>query len=148
MRLMTLPVVLFLLTTGPAVAQDWKKDLARPLVTVTGGTMRHQATELCTFATDDEGSEPRRLQVRMRSEAPAAGLISRDNFVAVTTFVGFSILDQLGDADCKTTSAVIGAPDLDINLVMTADGLQVEIKDTRSGETNRETTLWSDLFAG
>lgn len=96
---------------------------------------------------------------RLRSEAPAAGVISRDNFVALTTQVFTSIMIMaLAEAyevpastfmngfDYKKLSAPIGTPDLEINIIMTGEGLQIELVDTGSNERSRFTETWDNFF--
>ncbi len=87
------------------------------------------------------------LQVKTRSEAPQGRLISRDNFVAITTAVAVTVLAQLGGAECKTLKAPIGNADLEISIQMTTEGFQVEYHDTRTGQKSRNTTRWEQLFS-
>jgi hypothetical protein len=44
-------------------------------------------------------------------------------------------------------TAAIGTPDLDLNLVMTNEGMQLESVITASGERSRQTITWAEVFA-
>ena len=67
----------------PAVAQEWKQLLAKELVTIKAGKMVTDEYDLVKINVP--GYEPVQLQIKIHSEAPAVGLMSRDNFVATTT---------------------------------------------------------------
>ena len=138
-------VALLLLTTGHAA--DWKEELSQPLVKTVGSKMVLEDFELCSGATQEDGSEQASIQVRTRSEAPKDGFISRDYFVAITSILKVEILEQFEDIDCKTLQSPIGTPDLQINLVMTEEGLQVEVANTGTGQKTRNTVQWRELFA-
>lgn len=129
------------------LAQDWKKELSSPLVTISGSKMIYEGFDLCSVAPPQEGAETSSIQVKTRSEAPKGAFISRDYFVALTAAISIAIVEQLGDPDCKTLDAPIGNPDLEINIHMTEGGMQVEYSDTTTGQKSRSTTRWQDLFA-
>ncbi|MDP2325590.1 MAG: hypothetical protein Q8N51_16395 [Gammaproteobacteria bacterium] len=134
--------------SGSASADDnWKKELAGPLVTISGGKMIFQEFELCTVTPTAPGSEPLTVQVKTRSEAPAGTFISRDNFIALTAMVSVLQTAALGDDNCKTLSAPIGDPDLTIDIHMTKEGFQVASEYVRTGQKNSVTTRWQNLFA-
>lgn len=139
--------VFAMLCTPGVSAADWKKELAGPLVRISGTTMVYEEFELCTIAPTQEGTEASSIQVRTRSEAPKDTFISRDNFVVITAAVSMAAVEQLGEPECKTLDTPIGQPDLEINIRMTESGMQVEYNDTTSGQKSRSTTLWQDLFA-
>jgi hypothetical protein len=131
-----------------AAAQDWKKELASPLVRLAGRKMLIEQHELCAIpSAQKEQLRPSSLQVKTRSEAPQGKFVSRDNFVAITTAVALNVLAQLGGAECKTLKAPIGSADLEISIQMTEEGFQVEYHDTRTGQKSRNTTRWEQLFA-
>ncbi|MCC7257545.1 MAG: hypothetical protein IT486_04180 [Gammaproteobacteria bacterium] len=134
------------LLVNVAVAADWKKELAGPLVQSTGGKMIYQELELCSMPTES-GPEPTSFQVRTRSEAPKDQFISRDYFVAITASMIVEVVEQMGEPDCKTLDTAIGHPDIEINIYMAVEGMQVEIANTGTGEKSRSTVRWEDLFA-
>jgi hypothetical protein len=130
-----------------AAAQEWRKELAEPLVKLTSGKMLIETHELCQIPSSRSRQQKSTLQIKTRSEAPQGRLISRDNFVAITTTVALDVLAQLGGAECKTLKAPIGSADLEISIQMTAEGFQAEYHDTRTGQKSRNTTRWEQLFA-
>jgi hypothetical protein len=86
-------------------------------------------TESCILNITLPGYEPANLQYQITSEAPASGVNSRDNFVALTTQVSvFVLVRALSEAyavpastflqgvDLKETEQLIGNPDLRLNL--------------------------------
>jgi len=66
----------------PAVAQEWKQLLAKELVTIKAGKMVTEEYDLVKINVP--GYEAVQLQLKVHAEAPAVGLMSRDNFVAIT----------------------------------------------------------------
>lgn len=148
MRLLSTFVSLVaLLTMSSDFAADWKKELARPLVKVVSNQMVYEEFALCTVPPDNNDAEPSAFQMKTRSEAPHGQFISRDYFVAITAMLQTEILGQFGDVDCTPLKSPIGTPDLEIKLVMTQEGMQVETTDTKTGQKNRETLRWDDIFA-
>lgn len=136
------------IVSGSASAEDnWRKELAGPLVIIAGGKMIFQEFELCAVTSTAPGSEPLTVQVKTRSEAPAGTFISRDNFIAITAIVSASLTAEFGNDNCKTLNAPIGDPDLKIDIHMTKEGLQVASEDVRTDQKNSVTTRWQDLFA-
>ncbi len=57
-----------------------------------------------------------------------------------------SFSDFLDAYDSEPLDAPIGTPDLELNLVMSGGGVQVEVVNTATGERTRETTTWTDIF--
>ena len=105
------------------------------------------------------GVEPIQLQIKYHSEAPAEGIVSQDMFVLLSTQVNTSLLfgilseayqvsfsDFLDAYDSEPLDAPIGTPDLELNLVMTGGGVQFEIVDTATGERQRQTSTWAEVF--
>jgi len=151
LTLATLPI-------GPATAQEWKQQLAKELVTIRAGKMVAEEYQLAKIAVP--GYEPTQLQLKVHAEAPAVGLMSRDNFVAITTqlvvitfYTAFAEAYQvpasqfLEAVDFTELATPIGTPDVEINLFMTADGLQFEWVNTSTGQRKRSTMAWADVFA-
>ena len=130
-----------ILTPQFAVSQESQADLLKDLVHIVNGKMVITDNELLT---QSDGTS---IQIKAYSEAPAAGLISRDYFVeafSILTYEMINLLKSDDKAETKTLSELIGNPDVEINLYMTKGGIQIEIK---SGEeTNRKTMQWSEMF--
>lgn len=147
MKLMGSVAILASVLAAPsAIAGDWRKELAAPLVKIAGGKMIYEEFELCSGAAQ-EGTETSSIEVRTRSEAPNSKFISRDNFVALTAAMSMELLEQFGDLDCKTLDAPIGAADVEITFHMAEAGMQVEVSNTGTGQKSRSTMRWEDLFA-
>ena len=64
-----------------AEEKDWEKDLLEELVNVKDGKMTIQEYGLLSFPATPN----KKVQIRLYSEAPAKDVITRDNFVAITT---------------------------------------------------------------
>ena len=110
------------------------------------------------FAAPASTEQPPRFQLRIHSEAPRYGVVSRDKFVLYTAMIELQFRLRLLDAakgippsqvldllDCEIIGAPIGTPDIELNTTMTADGIQVEWVDGTTGKAERVTTLWEDL---
>ncbi len=132
---------------APAGEEKWRKELAADLVKTADGKMTIVRHELVTIRAEEEGSD-RRKTVRVRSEAPESGVLSRDNFVAYTEKVYMGFLQGLADGEDFTTEAIDAPKDVDveINVTMNRDGFQVEGVDKKTGERNPVTQKWSELF--
>ena len=50
--------------------------------------------------------------------------------------------------DYTELESLIGNADVEINLVMTNEGLQMEIANTSTGEVIRHTITWAEVYAG
>ena len=149
---------LALLTSAGSAQEDWRALLQKDLVEIQGDLMvwDHFSMEQLEF----DGVEPIRIQVKYHSEAPAEGLMSRDNFVQISTMTNMTILfiafaegmgvtmsEFLNAYDVEELDAPIGTPDLELTLVMTGGGIQFEIVDTTTGERSRETQTWAQIFS-
>jgi len=95
----------------------------------------------------------------VHAEAPAAGVISRDNFVAMTTSMqsGFligvfaqeypvSAFEFMQGFNFTQLEEAIGTPDLELNLIMTDQGIQSEYVNTATGANSRSTTTWTEMY--
>lgn len=154
----TVLALLALLIAAPGLdAQDWREQLARDAVAIKDGKMVYEEVGLIKIKV--AGYEPAQFQVKVRSEAPASGVISRDNFVSLTaqSFLTFFLV-AFADAyevpasaflegfDYKELAAAIGTPDLEMNIVMTGEGIQFEFVNTATGERSRHTETWAQVF--
>jgi hypothetical protein len=139
-------------------AQDWRAQLKSDAVVVRGGKMIYD--EVGLYKINVTGFAPAQVQVKVHSEAPQGGMVSRDNFVSLTTlmytltFVGalaesyrVTATQFLQGLDYTQLKAAIGTPDMELNLVMTNEGLQFEVVNTSSGQKTRQTQTWDQIFA-
>jgi len=154
-----LHVVVALLVLSPlAHAQEWRDQLKADVVKI------HESKMLCDevglYKVQLEGYPPAQMQVKVHSEAPVDGVISRDNFVSLTTLTFTTLfLGVLSEAynvpasrfldavDYSELQAPIGTPDLELNLVMTNEGMQIEIVNTAASARSRQTMTWAEAFA-
>ena len=144
-------------TSGVVAQQSWQDQLKREMVSIDGDKMVIEAFSLDRVILPE--FEPVELQVAYRSEAPATGFISRDNFVAFTSILTATIIQtMLAEAFSVTASEFlaayesreitqpIGRPDREIKVYMTADGFQLEVVNTATDDKSRSTQTWDDLF--
>ena len=148
---------LSLFTSTGSAQEDWRAFLQKDLVQVQGDLM---VLDLFVLErVEFPGVEPIQLQIKYHSEAPAEGIVSQDMFVLLSTQVNTSLLfgilseayqvsfsDFLDAYDSEPLDAPIGTPDLELNLVMTGGGVQFEIVDTATGERQRQTSTWAEVF--
>ena len=94
------------------------------------------------------------------AEASAGGFISRDKFVVLFAETAYSLRidfaekliegltpsQALSALRCKRIKEPIGDVDLEVNLHMTADGMQVEAVETATGQRDRQTRTWNQLL--
>jgi len=105
------------------------------------------------------GYEPAQVQVKVHSEAPQGGLVSRDNFVSLTTLMfSTTFIAALSESykvsasqfiqglDYAQLKSAIGTPDFELNLTMTNEGMQFEVVNTSSGQKTRQTMTWDQVF--
>jgi len=142
---------------APLAAQDWRQSLSEDLVSVSDGKMVSEEFNLVKIAVP--GYEPVQLQLKVHAEAPEGGLISRDNFVALTAqmmivvFFGVyaqayqvNALDFIQAVDFTELAAPIGTPDIELNLFMTDEGMQFEWVNTADGQRSRWTSTWAEMY--
>jgi len=148
------PVVgLILLIPSILNAQDWREELRADLVVLRDGKMVIEEYSIERISLP--GYAPAEYQVKLYMEAPQDGTISRDFFVAFSAYYGITILQTMLAADYNVTAAEflaayesedldapIGTPDLEISIVMTGEGVQVEIRNTLTNEVSRSTETW------
>jgi len=51
-----------------------------------------------------------------------------------------------GETDFTELAAPIGTPDVELNLIMTNEGLQFEWVNTADGQRRRWTSTWAEVF--
>ncbi len=157
MRNIVLALVAVLFIGSSANAQeDWREELQKEYVEVVDGTLVYEGYDLVTISIP--GFQPVRAQVKTRAEAPDS-VMSRDYFLSFTTAATMltlltmysqayqvTVAEFIAGFDAKSLEAPIGNPDLELNLTMTAEGFQIEIVDTTSGESHRSTQTWDEVF--
>lgn len=132
---------LFLLCISNFSFGQSTNDLLKDVVTISNGKMIANDYTLVTLT---DGTT---MQIKTHAEAPESGVISRDNFV--TTFVTTTVetIDELvkdEDAEIVNLDEIIGNADVEINIFMTRNGYQLEVK-TDEG-TDRHTYKWDESF--
>ena len=146
----------FALDAKPSSEPAWKADLARDLVTVQDGVMTMDEAGVLAIST-----VPRtELRVRIRCDAPVRGVVSRDNFVAVTTalynsiFVGVvsgllpelpaakigSVFDFRSDAQSKESS------DITISISLDVKGILIQVSNARNANVQKYPIPWEQYF--
>ena len=151
-------IALLLFAATPLRAQDWRAQLKSDDVVIRGGKMIYD--EVGLYKIKVAGYEPAQVQVKVHSEAPQGGPISRDNFVSLTTLMfTMTFVAALAESYRVTASqflqgldytqlkSAIGTPDLELNLTMTNEGMQFEVVNTSSGQRTRQTQTWEQVFA-
>jgi hypothetical protein len=53
----------------------------------------------------------------------------------------------LQHVDYTQLKAAIGTPDLELNLIMTNEGMQIEVANNSSGQKTRSTMTWEQVYA-
>ena len=151
-------IMLLVLAATPGSAQDWRAQLKADAVVIRGAKMIYD--EVGLYKIKVAGYEPAQVQVKVHSEAPQGGLVSRDNFVSLTTLMSSTtFIAALSESykvpasqfmeglDYTQLKSAIGTPDLELNLTMTNEGMQFEVVNTSSGQKTRQTMTWDQVFA-
>ena len=151
-------IMLLVVAATPGSAQDWRAQLKADAVVIRAGKMIYD--EVGLYKLNVPGYEPAQVQVKVHSEGPQGGLVSRDNFVSLTTLMfTTTFIAALSESYRVTASqfmqgldytqlkSAIGTPDLELNLTMTNEGMQFEVVNTSSGQKTRQTMTWDQVFA-
>ncbi len=138
MSLITSTIILALLLGQSNYQEELKKDV----VIFTDGKMILEGYGLVK-GTAEDGS-PTSLQVKYHSEAPASGVISRDNFVTISAMVYLPVFITIGEF--KEIVEPIGKVDFEVNIYMNSSGLQIEAKNNLNNTANRYTTTWAEMY--
>ena len=157
LRTMACGLIALAVMTSVGQAQDWQQELSEDLVTIEGGKMVLEDFGIIQVAF--EGYEPVQHQVKVHAEAPEGGVVTRDNFVAITTTMAIttwftmfaegyqaSASDYFGAVSFTDLDAPIGNPDLELNIYMTDEGMQFEVVNTQTGQRTRQTMTWAEWF--
>lgn len=159
MRLTSLivPIALACLASPVAYAGSGLKDIiSKDRVQTVDGKMKIEEYQLCKVTVP--GATKSSLQIKSYAEVPINAGISRDFFVSfesvtqtfITLTMGTALakgtsIEPLKALDCAPISSPIGKVDLEINLYLTADGLQMAIVDGSTGKTTQESSSWEDV---
>src|SRR3989442_9126378 len=151
-------IMLLVLAASSVSAQDWRAQLKADAVVIRAGKMIYD--EVGLYKIKVTGFEPAQVQVKVHSEAPQGALVSRDNFVSLTTLMyTMTFVAALAESyrvpasqflqglDYTQLKSAIGTPDLELNLTMTNEGMQFEVVNTSSGQKTRQTMTWEQVFA-
>ncbi len=151
-------VALLFAVSISARAQDWRQQLKADLVTISNGKMT--SNDVGLYKIEVPGFQPGQFQVKIHSEAPAVGPISRDNFVSLTTLMASTVFitalaegykvpasEFMQHLDYTQLKSAIGTPDLELNVIMTKEGMQLEVVNNSSGQKTRQTMTWEQVFA-
>jgi hypothetical protein len=160
-------LVLFISALTLASAQDaktslpaepaWKKELSRDVVTVKDGLMTMDEGGVLTISTVPRTT----LHVRIKSEAPVKGPLSRDNFVTVTTalynsiFIGVvsGLLPELPAAkigsvfDFRNDSKAKDKADITIAITMDGKGLLLHVTNSHNSNVQKYPLTWDQYFS-
>ena len=142
MKKITLSILLLMTICFAGQAQDYSKRILTDMVRISNNKMMADDYNLI------KKTDGTTMQVKCYGEAPAAGVISRDNFVALFTELTVSMIEEMTKADDGATSqdleSIIGNPDMEINVFVAKAGIQVEVKGANG--TTRNTVKWEELF--
>lgn len=145
-----------------AAETDIEKKLLEEMVEIEDGKMKSTEFGLLSFPKLSGVT----IRFKVYAEAPADGVISRDNFVALTTATQAMILFEIAVEayseagvsyaefmknpseilDIDELDGPIGSVDLEISFYMNQGGLQIEVADTYSGGTERHKMTWAEVF--
>ncbi|TDJ34612.1 MAG: hypothetical protein E2O56_02100 [Gammaproteobacteria bacterium] len=147
---------------GPRPEVLGKEQLDQDAVTIVDGKMRFERIRVCTVLRPEElgGGFTQPFQARVVAEAPADGFISRDNFLMVTIdlalkmriwFVdqiipGLTPMQAVGAATCKSIAQAIGDVDMELEIVMTPNGIVRTLRENRTGSEDQQTASWEQIL--
>ncbi len=120
------------------------------LVTIENGSMLMSSYALCKVQRTTS-ARPETLQILFSMEAPAKGVISRDQFVAGGHYVKTMIEGRLASSHksnsaCKPLKSLIGEADISVKILMNELGMKMTVNSEKTGKLS-ETTLWEDFGA-
>ncbi len=140
---------------------DVRTLLKRELVAEVGGKLLHDQVNRCQILLPPTlgGGLSDPFHVQRHIEAPA-DLISRDNFVLVSARIFLNnrvVLAQalapeitpaeaVGALRCRPVDQSVTQIDFLIKVIMDADGVQLEVRDTGSGKWSLERSSWAQML--
>lgn len=131
-----------LLSAG-AQAQAWKDALTAPVIVEQNG--KWTITDFLLLTFEDETTR----QIKIYSEAPIGGLMTRDNFIAFASQFSIVTIYELFPGEYAPSSIdeldeIIGNADLELSSFMSNSGIQVEAKGDLG--VNRTTYTWEEWY--
>lgn len=139
-----------------------KETLGRDTVQIVDGKMRLERVRVCSVFRPEEmgGGATEPFQARVTAEAPADGFISRDNFLIVASEIAISLriwfadqmapgltpMQALAAVQCKGIAAAVGEVDLELEIVMTPNGIVRTLRENRSGSEDQQTATWEQVL--
>lgn len=157
--------ILTIALTGPASSQepkDVKSFLMSDIVKVENGKFVMEEYRLCQIIRPESlgGGATLPIRVKRHVEAPAKGVISRDNFIRLTDEVlnglGISLVEQMMKGitasqaiqalQCGQVFQPITNVDYEIDLNMDANGMKLSILEKGTGEKSESSVPWDQLF--
>jgi hypothetical protein len=134
---------------------DWQAHLQGSSFSSDGTT--HSYGEYMRCEAAEAGHTPLTLQLRYSATAPAS-VMSRDNFVAITT--ALNIMGEIRNAselgmtfeqyaeqfDCTPVASPIGQVDVQIHYVFAAEGIQIQTLDGAGAVVEQSTVTWDSLL--
>ncbi|MCH6546550.1 MAG: hypothetical protein IH796_11225 [Deltaproteobacteria bacterium] len=128
------------------------------------GKFKIEAYRLCRLYRPKHlgGGVSKPFQVEARAEAPAQGVISRDNFLVLFTEIalglrvkfasdfikGLTPIQALDALQCEHIDAPVGKVDLQVDVNMDKEGIKIEILKPGTGKKQTQLNTWKDLFGG
>ena len=127
------------IANASGVQPSWQMELAKDWVSFEGGKMVIEQFEVCSRGEIS-------TQTRIRSETLKGGIISRDNFVALTAGLIAAAHQQTPAAKCKSINQPIGPVDHEVTIYMTDHGMKIESYDRNTSARESNTLVWSDMY--
>src|SRR5712692_2519183 len=136
-------MMLLVLAATSVSAQDWRAQLKSDVVAIRGAKMIYD--EVGLYKIKVAGYDPAQVQVKVHA---LTTLLFTETFTtAMAESYQVSASQFLQGLDYTELKSAIGTPDLELNLVMTNEGMQFEVVNTSSGQRTRQTQTWDQLFA-
>ena len=139
-----------------AAASFWRDELVRDIVTVNGSVMTMEEGGILSINT----VQPTELRVKIVCDAPAKGVISRDNFVVVVTamynsiFMNLttSLLPELPASRLEASYNFRSEPkakqnaDVIISISLNAKGISLQVRNSRNQNVQTFPMTWAQYF--
>ena len=139
-----------------------KEALGRDTVRIVDGKMRFERVRVCSVFRPPElgGGATEPFQARVTAEAPADGFISRDNFLMVASEIAISLriwfadqmapgltpMQALAAVQCKGIAEAVGEVDMELEIVMTPNGIVRTLRESHTGSEDQQTATWEQIL--
>ena len=166
-RMLSILAMSLLALSQPAFAQtksDIQSLMKKDRVIQKDGKFKIEGYRLCRLYRPKHlgGGVSKPFQVIARAEAPAQGVVSRDNFLVLYTEIalglrvkfatdfikGLTPIQALDALQCEHIDAPVGKVDLQVDLNMDKEGVKMEILKPETGKKQTQMTPWKDVFGG